>query len=151
MKIFKALFGKKAEIPPPEGESQPEQPEDILRIARLIGPMIDSVANDIIASHRTELLAQPITYIVPAVWGAVQDGELSELQKEIHQRVLPVVNRIIRTFAFENISRTQEFGLGYVVRGLIISKVTYMIETLRSECIKQDKDILSRLDPVGKA
>lgn len=37
-----------------------------------------------------EIIKMPITYIVPAIWGAKKDGELTAAQKEINEQVAPL-------------------------------------------------------------
>ena len=74
------------------------------------------------------MLNESNIYIVPAVWGAVKDGELTSIQKEIHARVYPVIREILNSLYQEEMSSAQKFAVGYLVRGLFISKTIYMIE-----------------------
>lgn len=134
-----------------------EEPEDLMEIATVIGPLIDGAAKEIFASHRMKLLTEPLTYIIPAVWGAKKDGELTATQKEINKQIVPVIEQIIQSLRFEELTGAQEFAIGFLIRGLIISKTTYMIEVVKNRVsyeidqIEQDEYGLEQLEPVGTA
>lgn len=152
MRILRGFFSKDDKEP---------RADDVLKIARMVGPLIDGAANDIFMSHKMKLLSEPITYIVPAVWGAKKDGELSATQKEINRQVSPLVRQILEQFEFEGLTNSQEFAVEFLVRGLIISKTTYMIEAVKGRVThkigsrERDRDKkeygLEHLEPVGTA
>ncbi len=96
--------------------------------ARTIEKLIDETSLDIFKEYKNTLLAEPNSYIVPAVWGVVKDGELTREQKEIFMRIHPVMTQVLRLLKQDGLSDTQEFAIGYLVRGLFISKIIYMIE-----------------------
>ena len=129
--------------------------EDITRLSRIIGPLLDKTANDVFLAHKDILLAEPITYIVPAVWGASNDGKLTENQEEINRRITPVIRETLEVLDTANLSDSQSFAISFMIRGLIISKITYMIEALKNKMFALDmkkKDSLIRnLEPVGRA
>jgi hypothetical protein len=134
-----------------------EEPEDLMEIAKVIGPLIDDAAKEIFASYQMKLLTEPLTYIIPAVWGAKKDGELTPTQKEISRQIVPVIEQIIQSLRFKELTGAQEFAIGFLVRGLIISKTTYMIEVVKNRIIdntdsRQHNDYgLEQLEPVGTA
>ena len=128
-----------------------DKPEDLLQISRIIGPLIDKIAIDIFSSNKDILLKEQITYIVPAVWGAKKDGELTSNQKEIHKQIIPIIEDVFEKLALKKISPPQKFAIGYIIRGLIISKITYMILMLKNKInyttnptpkINDDKNII---------
>ena len=106
-----------------------EESQKILKAKRII----DNTANEIFLSHKNNLLSEPITYIMPAIWGETKDGNLTSAQREITEKIEPVINRLMRLFEFENLNKAQKFAVGYLIRGLIISKITYMIEALKNQ------------------
>ena len=112
-----------------------EESQNILKAKRVI----DDTANDIFLSHKKNLLSEPITYIIPAIWGEVKDGKLSPAQMEITEKIEPVINRLMRLFEFENLDKAQKFAIGYLIRGLIIAKITYMIEALKNQKNEEDQ------------
>lgn len=95
--------------------------------------IIDNTANEIFLTHKKTLLSEPITYILPAIWGEIKGGTLSSAQKEITENIEQVINRLMRLFEFEELKKAQKFAIGYLIRGLIISKITYMIEALKNQ------------------
>ncbi len=104
--------------------SNDENRGGILRIKEII----DKSATKIFISHKNELLLEPITYIIPAVWGKIKQGELTGSQKEIHKRIDPLITDIMEILELDDLNETQEFAIEYLIRGLIISKITYLIE-----------------------
>lgn len=127
----------------------------ITDLAKTIGPLLDNLANDIFLSHREILLSEPITYIVPAVWGAAKDAELTAEQIEINKKIVPVVNRVFQILQIDNLNESQAFAIGFIVRGLIISKVTYMIEALKNKLMSMEADrkdyLIRNMEPMGHA
>jgi len=116
------------------GKAQGEaEPDDVMRIARKVGALADRTSMEIFSAYRTELLSRPITYIVPAVWGAIKDAEPDPIQKEMNEKISPVVEDICRAFALDGLDPTRRFALGFLVRGYLISKITYMIEASRNQ------------------
>ena len=110
----------------------------ILKIKEIIDKTTDTIFN----SYKEKLLTEPIIYIVPAVWGAKKDGKLTVTQKEINRKIVPMVSNIMAIFELEDINKAQRFAIEYLIRGLVTSKITYMIEASRNradERIKRGK------------
>lgn len=134
-----------------------KQYKDIMQIADIIGPMIEKVVWDIFVGYRVELLSEDITFVIPAIWGAKKDGELTSTQKAINGQVVPVIKRIFELLDMRDLDSSQEFALNYLIRGLIIAKITYMIEAFRSRLKDKTldeqnlKDALLRFKPQGNA
>jgi hypothetical protein len=134
-----------------------KQNKDIMQIADIIGPMIEKAVWDIFVGYRVELLSEEITFIIPAIWGAKKDGELTATQKAINEKIAPVINRIFELLDIRDLDSSQEFALNYLIRGLIVSKITYMIEAFRSRLKDRTldeqglKDALLRFKPQGNA
>ena len=132
-------------------------PEDLTEISKIVAPLIDKTANDIFMSHCNELLEKPITYIIPAIWGKDINGELTSTQAKINDKIAPVTERILRLFEFRNSSGEQEFAFEYLLRGLFVSKITFMIELKKNlhlkaiVAAKDGNEILSKAIPVGNA
>ncbi len=128
-----------------------------MQIADIIGPMIEKAVWDIFVSYRVELLSEEITFVIPAIWGAKKDGELTATQKAINEQISPVISRIFELLDIRDLDSSQEFALNYIVRGLIVSKITYMIEAFRSKLKDRTldeqslKDALLHFKPHGNA
>jgi hypothetical protein len=148
MKIFQKLFQKKTPI---------KSPEQLRSITTLIGPGVNRLAMEIFASYWGELIKKPISYIVPAVWGIIEGGELDHTQKEINTTIAPVIKEILEALQVRDMTGEQNFAIRYLVNGYIISKIIYMIDLLRSQTgreiitNRQYNDALECFGPVGHA
>ncbi|HHC24419.1 MAG TPA: hypothetical protein ENK58_03250 [Desulfobacterales bacterium] len=118
--LFSKFFGK--------SETLEKETDDVVIFARTIEKLIDETSLEIFRKYNETLLAESNIYIVPAVWGAMKEGELTATQKEIHARIYPVIKKILEALYQESMSPDQKFAIGYLVRGLFISKTIYMIE-----------------------
>ena len=147
--IFKRFSQKK---PAPNGEL-----DDLLSLARQVESILDGLTNQIYMDFGKDLLNHPITYIVPAVWGAVKNGELSPLQQTIHQPVAEAIEKAMSALDLKGLTPPQAFAIGYIIRGLIISKMVYMLEATKREQANQklenEEDLidLNDAEPVGRA
>jgi hypothetical protein len=101
-----------------------ENGSEILKIKEII----DDTTNEIFISHKAEFMSEEITYIVPAVWGKIRHGKLTDTQLEINGKIDDVITDIIQMLDLKDLNDLQEFAFEYLVRGLIISKITYLIE-----------------------
>ncbi|MBW2091631.1 MAG: hypothetical protein JRI34_05845 [Deltaproteobacteria bacterium] len=130
-----------------------EAPEDLMAITKVIGPLIDKTVNEIFITHKNELLAKPITHIVPAVWGAKLGGELTDEQKAIHNKILPVIKEIFAALDLKGLDKSQEFTIGYLLRSLFVAKITYMIEALKNQINLKEEAArtLEQVKPAGNA
>lgn len=134
-----------------------KDPENILIPANTISTRIDKMAWDVFTSFRMELLAEPITYIVPAVWGAKKDGELTPLQEKIHSRVTSQIDGVFDLLELKDLTSSQEYAVKYLIRDLVITKIVYMIESFRAKLDETAlnehyiKDYLKNIEPKGSA
>lgn len=153
MKRFWRVFRNKT-----ENSEKADDSDDIMRIPRLIEPLLNKAALDIVDSHKGTLLQESVTYIVPAVWGAKEKGKLDPMQDKIHQKVTPVIHEIFDILDLNLQTAAQRFAIGYMIKGLIISKITYMIETLKNR-VNEDFSVgeqdaensLAHVEPIGNA
>lgn len=148
MKFLLKLFAKK----------QPAtEKEDMMAIAKTVGPLIDNLSNEIFRKYFNILLLKPITYIVPAVWGADQHHELDAVSKEINALVLPVIEKTMLALDLEELRRSQEFAIAFLIRGLIISKIAFMVESAKNQSAtagqenRATKNELKDVEPMGSA
>ena len=65
-----------------------------LRLTRRFEKMLQHTCMDIFSAYRPVLLAEPIVYIVDAVWGSQKWGELTSTQLEIFSRISPAVEQM---------------------------------------------------------
>lgn len=142
MKLWQRLFAKSG-----------DDPAETTAIAAAISPLLDEVAQRVFMEHHQELMARPIQYVVPAVWGARKEGPLDETQSAIHQLVLPVVESVLEKMRISHLSGQQRFAVNYLVRGLIINRITYIIEAARNQGLDQGDEArnLADMEPLGQA
>jgi len=126
IKILRKLFSRRL---------RRKEPEDVMKITRLIGPLIDKTAKEIFMTYQTRLLTQPISYIVPAVWEAKKEGELEDTQKEINRQIIPVIKELFAALESKDLDAPQEYAIGFLIRGLIVSKITFMIGMMKNQGI----------------
>ena len=135
----------------------PEESADLLSTANRVGGQANKLAWDTFSTFRSELLAEPLTFIVPAIWGASKEGELTPLQKQIYSQTCVRIDEIYATLQMEHLTEAQEFAVKYLIRDLVISKIVYMIEAFRirlDETLLQDQrvsDYLKNIEPKGSA
>jgi len=148
---IKAIFGRKQ-------KEQDSRTDDVMEVPRLLEALINRAALQIVENCKDKLMTEPATYIVPAVWGAIEKGEIDKDQKEIYRTIAPVVNEINNSLQTENLSASQRFTLEYLIKGLIISKVNFMMEVLKNR-LNNKPDVgnqdasrsLEHLEPLGNA
>jgi hypothetical protein len=130
------------------------EPGDNLEHARMIEPLINELVTDIFINYREQLMDEAATYIVPAIWGAKQDGQLDSAQKEIYRKAVPVIEGIFNSLNLKDLSASQAFAIRFLIRGLIISRVIYTVEMAKNHMVSgvdgQNKE-LQNMEPMGNA
>ena len=133
---------------------------DVMQIARVVGPKIDDTVNLLFETYGERLMDKPPVYVVPAIWGADKKGGISPLQKQISEKVAPVIRDLEKAFDNGRLSRAQLFGIGYLARGMLVSKLLYMLEAARNQwgvftdtdsSDDAGKDSLVHMKPIGNA
>ena len=152
MKFLRRFFTKK------DKKEDVEMSEDVMRVPRLIEPLLNKAAFDIVESYKSKLITEPVTYIVPAIWGAREKGKMDTVQEEIYKQVTPALHEIFDSLNLDCRTASQRFTIGYMIKGLIISKITYMLEVLKSRLNNDftlgDQDAensLAAIEPIGNA
>ncbi|MCP4353116.1 MAG: hypothetical protein GY795_47300 [Desulfobacterales bacterium] len=147
MKFIRKLLSKR---------TKKQEVEDVVTFAREIERRIDRTSLEIFRTFKTTLLTESNIYIVPAVWGAVKEGDLTDTQQKIHAMVSPVIMEILDSLQQDNLDTAQNFAIAYLVRGFFISKIIYMIEFyknlsgVRPEFCEQITS-LKDVEPMGHA
>ena len=108
--------------------SNNDESSSILRIKQII----DETTDTIFSLHKKDLLINPITYIIPAVWGRIGNGDLNPKQKNIFLSIESMVRDVIEIMEFDDLTDAQRFSIEYLIRGLVISKITYLVALSRT-------------------
>lgn len=134
------------------------RPDTLFRMSNIISLLLDRATFEIFASHREVLLREPPTYIVPAVWGESDRGPLDSVQGEMNRKIGPVVEEAIGSLKKEGqLTPSQEFAIQYLIRGYMITRILFMVESLRALSTSTPgreappKVDLSCLQPIGRA
>ena len=106
--------------------------DDFRKIKHIIGPIIDKETNRILKSHLLALLAEPVDYINPAIWGAKQHGELDAIQEEIHQHFTAIFESLLQAFNLKRLNDAEQYAIEFLIRELFISKIVYQVERVKS-------------------
>ncbi len=120
MNFIKKLFSTK--------KAPDESPEETGDVTKTMGLLINNAAKDVFLTNKMTLLEEPLTYIVPAVWGVVKDGTITEEQRRMHETLEPTVREVLRLFSYDRLTDSQKHAASFIVRDLIVSKVVYMIQ-----------------------
>jgi len=124
----------------------------LLSISKVLEKMIHHTANDIFNTYRDKFLIMEVTYIVPAVWGAIKNGELDETQKEIHKKTNKLVEDSITTFFLKDPAEPQAYAIRYLVNMNIIYYISYSIETTKNKLCQgkiNTENMLKNMEPPG--
>jgi hypothetical protein len=102
-------------------------------------------------------LAEPIVYIVDTVWGSQKWGELTSTQLEIFSRISPAVEQMALALESEKLDQEQTFVRGYLIRGLLLTKIFYMIALWKKNILTKEAQLqpaahsLHWIEPLGTA
>jgi hypothetical protein len=128
-----------------------------LRLTRRFEKILQHTCIDIFTAYRTVLVTEPIAYIVAAVWGSQKGPDLTRTQLEIFARVRPAVEQMQLSLESEKLDREQVFVRGYLIRGLLIIKIFYMIELWKKTILAKESQLqpmphsLHWIEPLGTA
>ena len=91
--------------------------------------------------------------------GRQRKGKMDTIQEQIHCMITPVIHEIFETLNLDCQTASQRFTVGYLIKGLIISKITYMVEILKNRLQNDDfsvgdrdaEESLAYVEPIGNA
>jgi hypothetical protein len=133
-------------------------PEAINGICKTINPLIDRVCDEVMQEHKDVLIKEEPSFVVYAVWGAGNQGGLTETQSAINKKVMPVINSVITELMITNLDKDQQYAIEYLIRGLIITKLLFMTEMLKNRIFMNSVGSyqelirkLAALEPQGNA
>jgi hypothetical protein len=127
MTFFKNIFGK---------SNKPSAADPSLK-AKNISKLIEKKVNEIFFKHHLLFIDKDNDFIVFSVWGARMDGELTPFQKETGSDITLFINNIIKHLGLDSKNEELKFAIGYLIRDMLISKLVYMTEFLRTRLDKE--------------
>ena len=126
----------------------------LLSISKKLEKLIDHTVKEISNTYMNQLIKEENTYIVPAVWGVLENAELDGIRKAIHKKTRQLVNDAISALRIKHLDGPQTFAVRYLVNRAVIYGVIYKVETtkhlLSKEKMKADLKLLN-LPPSGSA
>ena len=134
------------------------RPKPITELARVVGDITDNLAQDIFSRFGDILGTEQITYVVPAIWGTSEKGEIDQVQRQIYALVVPAMKKILGILSLKGLSPSQDFAVEFIIRGLIVSKITYMVTVAFHPSSKRKNagddprnSLLAQMEPQGHA
>jgi len=99
--------------------------------SRLIGEVmeqVDEAVKKIFDSNIIELLKEPLTNIVPAVWGAPADeSRLTSTQRQIRDMIHPIVLKAHHALQTGELTELKDLAIDYLLKKLVILELAFMI------------------------
>lgn len=114
---------------------------------------IDAITSEIFLSHFTQLVIEPPSYVVCAVWGSNKNGILTSNQKAINEKIEFVINKLEPLLKLNALEPVQRYSIQCIMRELITTRLVFMVEMLR-EKVKGSEDNgidLEASEPIGHA
>ena len=109
------------------------EPFEMVKMSKSIEQIIEKNVTSLFKKHMKTLINEENDYIVFAVWGAKIDGTLSDEQKEINTSIRPVIKELLSILESDTLNESQKYAVEYLIRGLFISKIIYMIEFIKNK------------------
>ncbi len=135
-----------------------EAADKVSEITRTMRPHVHNTSMDIASKHMVTLLAEPMDYVVHAVWGVKENGQLDEIQKLIHKKSEAVISQVYELLGMSDMSASQIFAICSLIRELIISKIAHSVEMVKGimnrpkdSCVQDGESILSSMEMIGNA
>jgi hypothetical protein len=118
--------------------------------------LLDRASREVIAQYSEVLVKKPLVYVVPAVWGVGLGSPMDDLQREMNTVIDPVLKEVMKSLDLQGLTPDQEFAIQYFIRGYVVTKLLFMIQTLIVQsCLPAAREpegmSLASLQPVGSA
>ncbi|MFH2064651.1 MAG: hypothetical protein ABIK15_05595 [Pseudomonadota bacterium] len=112
------------------------------QITKQLRAMISSTAVEVSQTFFQHLAAQESAYLAHAVWGGTENYVLDNTQLAIHLRMGNLKKEIMRIIDLENFSEVQGFAIGFLVKEMMINKITLLISIGK---VHADKTLFEQL------
>lgn len=135
--------------------TDPSVVEDICSRLNGLERAINKLSLAVFQDFHGAILEKSAVYIVPAVWGE-KPGDLDETQKEIHDRLKPLLDEFMDLFGGASFIKEDLFLSRYFIRSLFVYKILYMAELYRNLIEKTGTDqpvcgAIGDMETVGSA
>lgn len=117
----------------------------------------ENIAKHVFHEHSDLIVRNELQYIVASVWGISPEGELDAVQKKIHRNLSPRIYEALTLLGVQQMTAKQSFAVEYLIKGYVISKLSYMrekfINMVRTHPGNNTSNLmdLSTARPIGEA
>ncbi len=90
---------------------------------------IDEATKKIFKSNAIELLNEPLTNVVAAVWGVpTVKSQPTSTQRQIDHTIRPMIRKIQDALETEELTGAKDYVIDYLIKRLAISEIVFMIQ-----------------------
>jgi hypothetical protein len=125
MKRLRDLFPKKNNVKVTDEKERMSTSGAILTVS-------ENTLIQIFHEHKLELLEKDSGYIIESVYGARENGPLTEQQRAIHNKINPIVNKIYDMLKLKKETAEQKQTLQFFIRLNLVLKILLMIELFKN-------------------
>ncbi|MFA6414169.1 MAG: hypothetical protein WCW53_15920 [Syntrophales bacterium] len=110
--------------------------ERISTVAQNMDGHLQEACQKIFMAYSQELAIQPHSYIIAGVWGVSDEGELTDVQRGMHDLLQTAVDKILEALAMEDFSLGKKMGIEYLIRDSFIYRMFSMMELYKANVRK---------------
>ncbi len=101
---------------------------------------VDEAAKKIFNSNAIDLLNEPITNVIAAVWGVQTDKhQPTSTQWQIAHTIRPVIRNIRDAIETEELSEAKDYIIDYLIKRLVISEIVFMIQCYKLGLLRSEQ------------
>jgi hypothetical protein len=101
---------------------------------------VDEAAKKIFNSNAIELLNEPITNVIAAVWGVQTDKhQPTSTQWQIAHIIRPVIRKIRDAIETGELSESKDCIIDYLIKRLVVSEIVFMIQCYKLGLLSREQ------------
>ena len=127
MKCLSKLFRR--------GNPETSSPDDSHIIYEIM-EQVDEAIKKTFDCNAVELLNEPITNIVPAVWCVpTNQNQLNSTQRQIHYTIYPMILKIHNAIKTGKLAGAKDLTVDYLIKKLAIIELAFMVQSYKLNLI----------------
>ncbi|HOV86723.1 MAG TPA: hypothetical protein PLM79_10200 [Syntrophobacteraceae bacterium] len=103
-----------------------------------IGTVMDQLAMEVFQAHWSRLVRESSGYLIDAVWGNEASGALTPIQREIHQRVILALDRVMAGFWAQSLGDVPREAIKNLVQEMLVWRLLYAFELFRRRLSEEE-------------
>ena len=101
---------------------------------------VEEATKKIFNSNAVELLNEPLTNVVAAVWGVQTDeNQPTSTQRKIDHTIRPIIRKIQDAIETEEFSGAKDCVIDYLIKRLVISEIVFMIQCYKVSLLGREQ------------